>query len=253
MWLGESSVVSPHEVLAGSWRPCPWAAILLFAYRPGFIVHLWTAPGPELFRVYGYLASPIFLMIFNAAQNGRQPAVLSMLRSASTESMARSDGYNCEAAVSSGSLPSVPALCLSMQLCPPAFTTVQGGSEFHFVNIRALHKCVSAQAVVSAAVSRIGRDTRVPVGGGCPLRTQIDSELAPRAPARSGSSLGGPTGSGRLPGSRTSGDWAVHRRRVPDSACYAFRADRARTSPWCVDRVPDVAGCPRIPAVASTR
>lgn len=223
--------MSPHEVLAGSWRPCPWAAILLFACRPGFIVHLWTAPGPELFRVYTYLASPIFLMIFNAAQDGRRPADLSMLRSASLKSKTRSDGYCCEAAVSSGSLPSVPALCLSTQLCPPAFATVQGGSEFHFVNIRALHKCVSAQAVVSAAVSRIGRDTRVPVGWR-PAPHPDRLRAGAREPARSGSAPWDGRGFGSPSGSRGGERRLARRRRVPDSACYVVpRGSRKIGSP----------------------
>jgi len=187
-------------------------------------------------------------MIFNAAQGGRRPAALSMLRSAPSGSKTRSDGYSCEAAVSSGSSPSVPALCLSMQLCPPAFTTVQGGSAFHFVNIRALYKCVSVQAVVSVAVSRIGRDTRVPSGGG-PLRTLIDSELAPRESARSGSApwdgrrLGSPSGSRR--GERR---LSARRRRVPYSARYVLPGrSRKNGSPICGSRS-GCAGYPQIPA-----
>ena len=251
MWLGESSVVSPHEVLAGSWRPCPWAAILLFACRPGFIVHLWTAPGPELFRVYTYLASPIFLMILAWAQYGLLPAVLPMLRSALAGEKSQFTALRAGRVMSSGALPGGSVTCRGMQLCPPAFTTVQNGSEFHFTNIGSLHERVSGRGMRALSVAH-RNCARLSLGGGL-LRTLIDSELVSGAPARSGSSRRWPAGSGRLPGSRASGRWAARRRRVPDSGFYAFRTDRARTSPWCVDRVPAAAGCPRIPAAAWTR
>ena len=80
--------------------------------------------------------------------------------------------------MSSGSLPSVPAARLSMQLCPPAFTTVQGGSEFHFVNMGTLRKCVSVLAMRMLPCRASEGTPRLPSGGG-PLRILIDSELAP--------------------------------------------------------------------------
>ena len=92
--------------------------------------------------------------------------------------MASSDGYYCEVAVSSGSLLSVPAVRLSVQLCPPAFATVQGGSDFHFANIGALHKCASTQAMRMLPCGALEGAPRLPPDGR-PLRTLIDSELAP--------------------------------------------------------------------------
>ena len=85
--------------------------------------------------------------------------------------------------MSPGSLPSVPAARLSMQLCPPAFTTVQGGSEFHFVNMGTLRECVCVLAMRMLPCRASEGTPRLP-SGGSPLRILIDSELAlPRTSA----------------------------------------------------------------------
>lgn len=49
-------------------------------------MHLWTAPGPEVFRVYAYLASHYFSVAVCAAWNDLPRAVLPMVRSAPTRS-----------------------------------------------------------------------------------------------------------------------------------------------------------------------